>query len=480
MPATSDIVSTAPNSSHTANSTSSLSQLDLAEDIVTGYIQPAICVFGILCNLLNLLILTRPKLKESPYTYLLGLAVTDLGLLVILFVGSFDKRIANRSYSWQVFNAFVFLPIGNVFANSSIWITVLLTIERWISVRFPLKAKKMCTKQLARWAIIGVVVVMLVINTPRFFCREIIGKFENGSMEYLVISSAFEQSDVFSGIVWMYIITIIIIPCLILTVLNSCLLHVVYKANRNRSELNIANENNIAVHISREQRRLTVTCVSIICLFLICVSPAAFAAPPVSLALFGKGRPPEEYFSSPLYRLISIVNNTLLGFNLSLNFVLYCLFNHKFYKTLVHLIRVYMYRICKIDIPDSNNTQHNLSCSDIELKLITGSPNNNYGCARCRNSIKRQNSARCQNSVKHRHNSVRRQTGKYKNSVIYKKIETNGGFASLPPCNKAITSSSSMSHLVNRTARENPLQRDFCPQRSHSLNARNSPKEEFL
>ena len=97
------------------------SRLDAAEQVMTDYVQPVICVCGILCNLLNLLILTRPRLKESPYTYLLGLAVADLCVLVIVFIRTvISQRLGAGVYGWQVFNAYIFLPLANMFSNSSV------------------------------------------------------------------------------------------------------------------------------------------------------------------------------------------------------------------------------------------------------------------------------------------------------------------------------------------------------------------------
>lgn len=55
-------------------------------------IGPGVVGIGLLGNVLNLLVLTRPSLKGVTYTYLIGLACSDIGVLlcaVPMMVGDF-------------------------------------------------------------------------------------------------------------------------------------------------------------------------------------------------------------------------------------------------------------------------------------------------------------------------------------------------------------------------------------------------------
>jgi len=87
-------------------------------------------------------------------------------------------------------------------------------------------------------------------------------------------------------------------------------------------------------HHSTEQIRMTVTCISIICLFLVCIIPSAFSNRAIAKELFGRDKKMDEFTKSPFYRLMRVVTNLLVYCNLSLNFLLYCVFNHKFLQTL--------------------------------------------------------------------------------------------------------------------------------------------------
>ena len=79
------------------------SALDEAERICGGYIVPAVCLFGIACNAVNMIVLTRRQLRGSPYIYLLGLAVTDMSVLTLSVLESaICKPFGQGVYFWQV------------------------------------------------------------------------------------------------------------------------------------------------------------------------------------------------------------------------------------------------------------------------------------------------------------------------------------------------------------------------------------------
>ena len=278
-------------------------------------------------------------MKESPYTYLMGLAISDLTVLVMLVTQSvLHTRFGRGCYACGVYGAYIFLPVGNTFANASIWITVLLTTERWISVRFPLKTKDLCTRSLARKAVIMTYFASAVVNVPRMFSHTMKLQ-ENSTDVYEVTETEFGSSRIYKAVIWFYIAAVLFIPCVILVALNSALVWLVYKATVKRNALLHTHLPHLEYHALREQTRLTVTCISIIILFLVCMLPAAFTNENVAYYVFATAdfASEEEFLRSTLYDLIRTTANTLLVCNLSLNFVLYCLFNNKFTRTLKHL-----------------------------------------------------------------------------------------------------------------------------------------------
>jgi hypothetical protein len=172
-----------------------------------AYIVPSICVFGIICNILNLTVLLNPRLKESPYTYLTGLATFDILTLLfglsltftrsqsLWFSHSFDLK---REYIFSKLEKNFFLPTTNVFSPMSVLITVALTIERFLFIKFPMKATSYCLPEYARRIILILFVFATLFRIPmyQFYDAKLvkdstnmsISNYSNKTDEYLSIN----------------------------------------------------------------------------------------------------------------------------------------------------------------------------------------------------------------------------------------------------------------------------------------------------
>jgi hypothetical protein len=100
--------------------------------IAYGVIAKIIVAVGIFSNILNLIVLTRPKLKGVMYIYLLGLAVSNLCVLIsaipaLSFMG--DGR-TTQHYAIAFFLAHLSLPVLNTFMAASVYIMICTTVNR--------------------------------------------------------------------------------------------------------------------------------------------------------------------------------------------------------------------------------------------------------------------------------------------------------------------------------------------------------------
>ena len=123
---------------------------------ILGYISLAFVIFGLLGNILSIVVLTRPKnRKSSTATYFTALAISDNLILLnnpsnifFIHVYKFDYRAR------VVFLCKVSIWVTYASLATSSWLLVAVTMERVISVIFPYRAKQLCTKYISKRIVI--------------------------------------------------------------------------------------------------------------------------------------------------------------------------------------------------------------------------------------------------------------------------------------------------------------------------------------
>ncbi|KAI3382034.1 hypothetical protein SNEBB_005933 [Seison nebaliae] len=136
----------------------------IVKQIAYRYLWPSLCIFGILCNAMNLSVLTFRSnvLKESSYTYLTGLSLADCLTLIII-----SSLTISRSFNYTSLEAYT-IPLSNMFGHISVITTVALTIERFFFVRDPLRGATYCKAKYARIALIICWIIVALIDSPYY------------------------------------------------------------------------------------------------------------------------------------------------------------------------------------------------------------------------------------------------------------------------------------------------------------------------
>lgn len=282
--------------------------------LVTGLVlYPIICFFGIIANALTVIVMTHSKLRTSTNIYLTALALADLVKLfndALYVLVSILFRV-NPALGQKAFG-YLYPTAHYVFSMSvcnTAWLTVSVTIERFIFVCFPAKAKEWCTITRAKRTSVAVFISMAVLAIPnalRYRTIDVIDKTTNQTTVDVVVTELW-QNKVFSlTYTWVQNLLRSIIPLFVLVLLNYCIIQGLRRTRANRK---IAARN-----------KITLMLICIVVVFLICITPDAI------MAFFGFG----YYDSSYLIRGIREYTDTLLAFNSAVNFILYCIFNKIF------------------------------------------------------------------------------------------------------------------------------------------------------
>ncbi|ALC43006.1 FR [Drosophila busckii] len=314
---------------------------------VCGVLINIVGILGILGNVISMIILSRPQMRSSINYLLIGLARCDTVLIIssmLLFgipsiypyTGHF---FGYYNYVYPFISPAMF-PIGMIAQTASIYMTFTVTLERYVAVCHPLRARALCTYGRARIYFIVCVCFALAYNMPRFW-------------EVLTVSYQLPHSDVVLHCVhpsplrrnptyiniyihWCYLIVNYIIPFLTLAILNSLIYRQVKRANRERQRLSRSEKREIGLAT-----------------MLLCVVVVFFMLNFLPLVLNIS-----EAFYSVIDHKVTKVSNLLITINSSVNFLIYIIFGEKFKR--IFLLIFFKRRLSR-DQPDLIHYESSIS-----------------------------------------------------------------------------------------------------------------------
>ena len=329
---------------------------------------PAVSLFGIAGNVLNLVVLTRKQLQrsmdrmeKSVQMGLVALAVSDTVVCLMYFIAWLvvDRMLYTRHDSLLVlyYNTYQ-EPLLNIFLLSSTWLTVTMALARYAAVCYPLHARSFISLRGTRLAIAGVFVGSAAFNLPRFWhyaarrdpCPDLDG---SGTVDacpscyYHVKVTGALYGDKTFVFVYSFACSVvgIFVPLVVLTLCNVCLVRALRRSHRLQK---LCRANRPTAGEKEPRHRITPTLVGLIVLFTLLVGPSeilAFFRDHVLAAGNGNvgggggggggadGSSPTSSSRYLVYSTATVVTNFMQLINFAVNFVLYCVVNVQFRRT---------------------------------------------------------------------------------------------------------------------------------------------------
>lgn len=310
---------------------------EIFEDIIYQCIVVGICAFGLLGNIVNMLVLSRKSLtrtmermERSAHYGLMGLAVSDallcasvlptayVGIRVFGFYG-YDFRILYATYSHAVINTFIL---------SSTWLTVTMAVSRYLAICYPLHARLFIGRRFAITSLVIVFGSCALLNIPRYFASEILSlPCQDGGSFHMRMPGALARNRTFNDAYnWIYFIVGIIVPFLLLAFCNVNLIRALHVSMRMRTQgLVISGSNPSAAN------RITLTLIVIVAMYL-------FLVVPTETLTFFQEMATENVQYVDAYNLILAFLNMFQAVNFAFNFLLYCAVNSHFRQTFWRMI----------------------------------------------------------------------------------------------------------------------------------------------
>ena len=300
----------------------------------------AICVLGLFGNALSLLVLSRDKSGAVTYISLRALATSDLLLLcgalcqqvvpLMCTTSSNDDAFCRnqgyiRVYSW---------PIICIAQMCSIWMTVLISSERYVAICHPLRASHMCSASRIRRVVLVIYLFSALFNVPKFFEFRPTTELSNSNVTFVVVGSTSLRQNVLYRYLYntgFHFLIIFALPMITLTILNTRIVKEIKKARKVWA----------CLHRKRKlEFKATVLPLVIVLVYFVCGTQSLIAF--VLDAVFVK-------YHLWLQIYTAIVNLLVIA-NSAVNFILLYAFGAKFRKMLTQIFT------CEADYTQPSNS----------------------------------------------------------------------------------------------------------------------------
>ena len=288
-----------------------------------------IAVFGICGNILAFVVLCRQKQRLTTSVLLQALAVAD----TLVLISAILLR-SMRYVGWDAFDnvydyIFVVLyPCVYFFRLADTWLTVMLTIDRYIAVCHPLQAQHLCTLRRTYITITTIILGTFVFSFPRFFEYELTDKFSAGFIRTDLILN---QIYTFAYRVSLFFLAMYLVPMMLLVVLNIRLLCTLRRAYRHRHSMinggSMQNGKGDSPTTGDTSRGVTIIVVTVV---LVCVVCNVVAMTAHVLWALGECFEHLRRYLEIYRRFIANISNVLVTINCAINFIIYCMFSRKF------------------------------------------------------------------------------------------------------------------------------------------------------
>ena len=291
-----------------------------------------ISCYGIVGNVLSIIVLSHRQMRNSTSYYLISLAIYDM--LVLLFMSLFlaiptiylEKDILEGYYfAYPYIHPFVY-PIALIAQTGTVYTILAFTVERYIAVCRPLHAANTCTMARTKRVILIIFVSSITYNIPRFFeyqTTQVWSEDYNRTIATIEFTEI-GRNKVFQEVyfIYTYLVVMFLLPFSLLTVLNILLIRAVNRAKATRHSITSSNS---------KETNLTVMLIVVINVFLACQLPALVDN--MMVAIFGL----EKLNCSVDWVRFTTISNLLVVVNSAVNFILYCTVGKRFRKVFIKI-----------------------------------------------------------------------------------------------------------------------------------------------
>ena len=203
---------------------------------------------------------------------------------------------------------------SNLFITCTSWLTVAITIERFIAIRFALKARLICTVHRAKVAIAAIFTISFLFHLSK--CFEYAPNMDHTSPKPVNLQPLANNKIYDSLMHGLNIAVAVFIPEVSLFILNTLLIYFLIQHNRSMRHIKDTGK--------QELIQLTLVVITMVSVFMICHSIGLYLA--ISIAIYSR----KKVLYTPVGARLRTINNFLVLVNSSVNFILYTAISKRF------------------------------------------------------------------------------------------------------------------------------------------------------
>ncbi|CAH1784789.1 unnamed protein product [Owenia fusiformis] len=343
-------------------------------EIIEFWISICLVFIGLVGNGVSFVILYREKTSTSMFLLKALSSCDALYCLWYLMFAPYSIAyeitpwIKNRESNIVNWIPFHFLKLGlvnYVLQTISIWLVVLLTIDRYIAICYPFRAKVLCTLNKVRIEVGVLIILSICFAIPKGF-QNASEMSVNACLRTPYVETVLTKFGESFGCAVVYNIILdgflrYIIPVIMVLVMNILLIRVLTKAAANRVQMSSISET------SQQDNGITKMLVTVATVFLILILPQVGAKILKSLVYLSmKNKISLSVNVSPTaVESVVLASNLALRLNSSINFILYIIVSQRFRKGFAQLFRCS--RVLKSDTTSSGSRTSSTGASKSEL-----------------------------------------------------------------------------------------------------------------
>ena len=291
-------------------------------------------VGGVIGNSLVFMVFRKDNIKTSASFLFQHLALVDSAfLLVVVPLGPVYGFVTYTNWLrgyWETFPylwAYI-LPVAHIAALSSIWVVVLVAVNRYVAVCLPFKALRWCTIAKVKKQLAFVLLSAVLYSIPAFAENRIAYvTYDNGTtyeahLEKTKLGKAELYHVIYYGV--LHFVFVVAGPLLTLMCVNVRLIQALKARRRKRTDMVSQRQQN--------DNNVTIVLIIVIVVFVVCQIPAF-----IGYALLG-ARSENGTLCGDNRFYLRPVADTLMVLNSAVNFVIYVLFNKRFRHVLARIV----------------------------------------------------------------------------------------------------------------------------------------------